>query len=235
MRKYLLFLFANSLLFAQNQELFSSSWTISKMVTNGQTATTPVMDVPLSASFFRTVGTSAVEYNSTYFNSCQTQIVFIPNTNSFTKSGTGCTLGEYGGSNAVAVGNYDQKHMDFFINPAAGSIFNYEIVSGASGKTLIVTNPANGNQVYYNSSYLAAKEATPARNTFRLYPNPVKADLYVENITKDLTVRIFDMQGKLVYETVSNEVKLNIQTESLPKGQYILSVENHKPSSFIKE
>ncbi|MDR2235751.1 MAG: T9SS type A sorting domain-containing protein [Chryseobacterium sp.] len=235
MRKYLLFLFANSLLFAQNQELFSNSWYISKMVINGQTIITPVMDLPPAASTFRTVGTSDIVYNSGYFNTCQMGITFIPNTNSFTKSSSACTLAEYDGSNAVAATDYDVKHMFFSTYPAAGSTFNYEIISNGSGNTLIVTNPTNGNQIYYNNSYLATKETKPVKNVFKTYPNPVKADLSVENIPKGLPVRIFDMQGKLVYETISNEEKLNIKTESLPKGQYILSVENHKPSSFIKE
>ena len=235
MRKALLFLLTGGLLTAQSTELFNNNWYISKIVKNGQTITTPAMDLSLSASNFKTFGTSEIQYNSTYFNTCQLGIVFIPNTNSFTKSVSACTLGGYGGSNAIAVENYDNKHSDFFNYPAIGSIFNYEIVTSGSGRTLIVTNPANGNQVYYNSSFLAAKEAQPVKNIFRVYPNPVKEDLYVENVKKGLPVKIFDMQGKLIYETVSNEEKLNIKTGNFPKGQYILTAENYKSSSFTKE
>ena len=235
MRKTLLLLLAGSLLSAQNTALFNNSWYISKIVTNGQTITTPVMEIPLNASTFRTVGTSGTEYNSRYFNTCQMDIAFTPNTSSFTKSSSACTLAEYGGSNAVAATDYDQKHQSFFTYPAAGSTFNYEIISNGSGNTLIVTNPANGNQIYYNSSYLATKEEKPVKNVFKIYPNPVKEELYVENISKGLPVKIFDMQGKLIYETISNEEKLKIKTAGFPKGQYILTVENYKSSSFTKE
>lgn len=235
MKKTLLLLLAGSLLSAQNTALFNNSWYISKMVINGQTIITPVMDLPPTATTFRTVGTSGIVYNSGYFNSCHMDIAFIPNTNSFTKSSSTCTLAEYDGSNAVAATDYDVKHMFFSTSPAAGSTFNYEIISNGSGNTLIVTNPANGNQLYYNNSYLATKEEKQVKNTFKVYPNPVKEDLYVENISKGLPVKIFDMQGKLVYETISNEEKLKIKTAVFPKGQYILTVENYKSSSFTKE
>ncbi|HCA06007.1 T9SS type A sorting domain-containing protein [Chryseobacterium sp.] len=238
MRKALLLLFVNGLLMAQNPELFTSDWYISKIVTNGQTTTTPKMDFPLYLSKFRTfaIGPDTGYYlNSSHVNSCRFEIAFIPNTNSLTKIGSSCTLMGYIGNNQAAVDDYDSKHCNFFIYPTISTIFNYDIVGNGSGKTLILTNSLNGNQIHYNSFYLSTKDVKAVNKTFLIYPNPVKDDLYIRNVEKNLPVKIFDMQGKLVYEMISNEKNLKINFSNFPKGQYILNIENYKSSSFTKE
>jgi hypothetical protein len=62
---------------------------------------------------------------------------------------------------------------------------------------LVITDPS-GNKVYYNNSLqLSTKENEITKKAFTIYPNPVKEDLHIEN----LSLKIYDLSGKLVYET----------------------------------
>jgi hypothetical protein len=60
MKKSLFLLLCGGFLFAQNSELFSNNWYISKIITGGQTVITPMMDIPLSQSEFMTYTTPSV-------------------------------------------------------------------------------------------------------------------------------------------------------------------------------
>ena len=98
-----------------------------------------------------------------------------------------------------------------------------------------MTDPS-GNKIYYNNTaQLSTKETEAVKKTLKTYPNPVKEVLNIENIEKNLSLQIFDLSGKLVLETKTNDSKISIDTKSLQKGQYIVSVENYKPYPFIKE
>lgn len=235
MKKALFLLFCGGFLFAQNSELFSNDWYISKIVTGGQTVITPMMDLTLSKSDFVTYTTPVgYAFNSRHFNSCQIEATFSgPNT--FTRVNSACTLGMYGGNNVTAVNSYDQKHTDFYIVPT-GTSYQYEIVSNGTGKTLIVTNPSTGNQIYYSNvnAILAAKEAN-IKQSVLTFANPVKDNLTIENIENNLSVEVINMLGQKVYEGKTAERKVNIDTQNFTKGQYILILQGQKSQKFIKE
>lgn len=238
MRKILFFLFAGSILSAQSTELFSNNWYISKIVSNGQTTPTPVMDIPLSKSDFITVSGgigSGYAFNSKYFNNCQQEISFIAGTSSFLKISSACTLALYGGNNQLAVNNYDQKHQDFYIVPVTET-YAYEIVNNGSDKVLIITKNSNGDKIYYNNtnSFLAAKENL-LKETFLISQNPVKESLMIEHVEKGIPLQIFDMTGKLVYYGETSSEKFKIDTQNFTPGQYILILRGMKPLKFIKE
>lgn len=59
--------------------------------------------------------------------------------------------------------------------------------------------------------------------------------LIIENLEKNLKVKIYDMSGKLLFETLSPDKALKVNTTDFQKGHYILSVENFKPELFIKK
>jgi hypothetical protein len=142
----------------------------------------------------------------------------------------------YGGDNATAINSYDQKHTDFYIYPVSGSTFEYQIIPNGSGKTLIVTNPLNGNQIYYNNSnaFMSAREAD-AKKSLLVFANPVKDNLTVENIENDLSVQVFNMLGQKIYEGKSTDKKIKIDTQNFAIGQYILMIKGEKAYKFIKE
>lgn len=237
MKKTFFLLFAGGFLFAQNSELFTNNWYISKIVTAGQTVTTPAMSITLSQSEFTTYPSpgSGYAFNSRHFNSCQIATTFT-GVNTFTKMSSACTLAMYGGNNASAVNSFDQQHTDFYIYPALGSTFEYEIVANSSGKTLIITNPSNGNKVFYNNSnlFLGTKE-TEGKNDFVTFVNPVKERLIIENIENNLSIQIFNMLGQKIYEGKTADHKVQVDTQNFAAGLYMLIIQNKKPYRFIKE
>jgi hypothetical protein len=236
MKKALFLLLAGGLLSAQTSELLSNSWYISKMVnSSGQTTNTPLIDGGVLASTFNSAGGTSYVLNSKYYNTSLLSFGIMPGTNNLIKTGGGCTLAYYNGGNAFAVRNYDQKNCDIYVNGAYASVYSYQITTNGNLKTLVITDPS-GNKVYYNNSLqLSTKENEIIKKAFTIYPNPVKEDLHIENIEKNLSLKIYDLSGKLVHETKTTDRNMKIETNSFQKGQYILSIENYKSMPFIKE
>jgi PKD repeat protein len=79
----------------------------------------------------------------------------------------------------------------------------------------------------------------------RLYPNPVKDVLHAEIVIQsktELTLRIFDLAGREIYQAVkvvdAGIENLNISVENLPAGAYIFEVsdtQNVLTNRFIKQ
>ncbi|MCS3869702.1 hypothetical protein J3D55_002618 [Chryseobacterium ginsenosidimutans] len=235
MKKTLFFLLFSGSLFAQNAELLNNDWYISQMTISNQTTTSPVMQLAIGTSKFMNSGNS-YNFNSAYYNTAGSTITFSTTADSFTRQGGGCTLAIYNGTNAAAAQDYDQKNCDFFFNSVSGTVFNYQIINnGGTYKTLIITNPSTGNKIYYNNaSFLGIKENN-LQQSLLIYPNPVKEILTLENIENDLSVKVFNMIGQLVYEGKSADKKVKIDTQNFAVGQYILIVNGKKPYQFIKE
>ena len=235
MRKTLLLLFASSLLLAQNAELFNNDWYISQMIINNQTTVSPVMQVSIGTSKFMNSGTS-YNFNSSYYNSASSTITFSTTTDSFTRQGGGCTLAIYNGTNATAAQAYDQKNCDFYINPALGIVFNYQIVNnGGASKTLIITNSSTGDKVFYNNAAFLGIRDNHVQKAISIYPNPVKDYLILDKIDKNSVVKIFDVTSKLILKAKSEGNLLKIDISHLTKGQYIIQSENFPSQKFIKE
>ncbi|TZF93593.1 T9SS type A sorting domain-containing protein [Chryseobacterium panacisoli] len=236
MKKFL-FLFAGSLLAAQQtSELLNNNWYISKMVTSsGQTTNTPLIDNGVPATTFNSAGGTSYVINSRYYNTSMMSFGVMPGGNNLIKTASSCTLLFYNGGNAGPVRAYDQKNCDAYVLGAYGSIYSYQITTNGNIKTLMITDPS-GNKIYYNNTaQLSTKEAQTATKTFKAYPNPVKEVLHLENIDRNLSIKIYDLSGKLVFETTTNSNTTSIDTSNLQKGQYIVTVENYKSYPFVKE
>ncbi len=233
MRIKLLFLFISCTFFGQNADLFNNNWYISKIILSNQTFDTPAMQVSTGTSLFNNNG-SNYNFNSSYYNSASSTITFNTVTDSFTRQGGGCTLAVYNGANAAAAQSYDQKNCDFYLNTTSGAIFNYEIVNNSSSKTLIITKLSNGDKIYYNNSFLGTKE-NAIKKAFKLYPNPSTDFVIIDNVEKNLKLKINDLSGKILFETLTSDKTQKIDVSSFATGQYILSIENFKPEIFIKK
>ncbi len=206
------------------------------MVTStGQTTNTPLIDAGIPASTFSATGGTSYVLNSKYYNTSLLGFGIMPGSNNMIKTSGGCTLAYYNGGNAFAVRNYDQKNCDIYTNGAYASIFNYQITTNGNVKTLVITDPS-GNKVYYNNTLqLSTEENEIIKKVLTAYPNPVKEVLHIDNIEKNLGLRIYDISGKLVYETKTSDRKIKIDTNRFQKGQYILTIENYQSFPFIKE
>lgn len=66
----------------------------------------------------------------------------------------------------------------------------------------------------------------PERTDFNVYPNPVKADLYIDNIQDVKSISVYNMTGQKVlsYKGLTTSARINVS--SLTSGIYMLSVEN---------
>ncbi|MFP3590588.1 T9SS type A sorting domain-containing protein [Chryseobacterium sp. SIMBA_038] len=236
MKKTLFLLLTSGLLAAQTSELLSNNWYISKMVTStGQTTNTPFIDYGVPASTFNSAGGTSYVFNSKYYNTSIMSFGIMPGTTNLIKTASTCTLAVYDGGNAIAARNYDLRNCNIYGNGAYASVYSYQITTNGNLKTLAITDPS-GNIVYYNNtSQLGTKESEAAKKVFTAYPNPVKDVLNIENIERNLPVKIYDMSGKLVFETKTDDKKVKIETSNLQNGQYILAIENYAPYKFTKE
>ncbi len=114
------------------------------------------------------------------------------------------------------------------------------IVRWPSGIVDIYANPE------INAAFTVTEGATLAVNgntnaIFSVYPNPTKQFISFNvnsNVTEKLTTaQIFDLSGRLVFETQLTSTRINI--ESLQSGTYLLLLQNEKgkgySQKFIKE
>ncbi|WP_334124346.1 T9SS type A sorting domain-containing protein [Empedobacter brevis] len=72
----------------------------------------------------------------------------------------------------------------------------------------------------------------------RIYPNPVVDILNIETDVNKNSIKIIDLTGKIIESYTINEKKISVQVNHLPKGIYIVEVENENGktnSKFIKK
>jgi len=70
------------------------------------------------------------------------------------------------------------------------------------------------------------------KQDMRIYPNPVSDYCYVEIGVefKEATINVYDMTGKLVYQTKTKNSVTKLNTGDLPQGSYIVTVNTEKKS-----
>ncbi len=68
------------------------------------------------------------------------------------------------------------------------------------------------------------------KQDIRIYPNPVQDYAYVEIgfDFKEAELRVFDMSGRMVYQTKTNTKVTKINTGALPQGVYVATAETHE-------
>ena len=71
-----------------------------------------------------------------------------------------------------------------------------------------------------------------------IYPNPVYETIYISNNNKNNLIYIYDIQGVLLRNINSSELKTSIDVSDLPPALYIIEVINdfeHNKYKFIKK
>lgn len=132
------------------------------------------------------------------------------------------------------------KYPEYFQMPAFGDYYEGSLVGIQKESQdawfdikTICTDP-NGNKqeqiispAFKVNRTLAVENST--QSSFNIYPNPfsnrlnIKIDDYLKG---KYTVKVIDITGKTVYSTIENEKSFIINGSFLPKGVYILSIEN---------
>jgi hypothetical protein len=75
----------------------------------------------------------------------------------------------------------------------------------------------------------------------RIYPNPAKDVLNIqmaENSVEPLTVKCFDISGKLIFSINTNQKNMALDVRLLESGTYILAIDTDSKSQrtlFVKE
>lgn len=116
-----------------------------------------------------------------------------------------------------------------------GIPFNYIInVSSESYSILIVTNQFGDTAIYTNDK-LSTKEIQ--NNQITIYPNPVLDKIVLSNvdISDELKIRIFDSQGLLVMNVVSDNGNRAFDLSNLKSGLYIITVSNSSGEKLISK
>ena len=68
---------------------------------------------------------------------------------------------------------------------------------------------------------------------FIIYPNPATDNLYIQGISENAYVYIYDMAGKLIYKIQVDESSLSINVANYPLGVYLLKIINSENPPFL--
>jgi hypothetical protein len=63
-------------------------------------------------------------------------------------------------------------------------------------------------------------------NHFRIYPIPADETLFIESGLSNAPIRIFDAQGKVIFETIKSAKRLEIDVSLFQSGLYFIQSEN---------
>ena len=76
------------------------------------------------------------------------------------------------------------------------------------------------------------------KSEVKLYPNPTADVLNIETDANKNLIKIIDLSGKVISTYSVQENKISLKVQHLPKGIYIVEIENEKGktiSKFIKK
>jgi Leucine-rich repeat (LRR) protein len=90
-------------------------------------------------------------------------------------------------------------------------------------------------QLDYNgtTSYSRIIQISTEEVSLKIYPNPVREILTVENSTEGKSIKIYDLAGRLIYTKPATRKQMIVTSDFLP-GAYLLSVGN-KTAKFVVE
>jgi hypothetical protein len=72
------------------------------------------------------------------------------------------------------------------------------------------------------TTYLSTTETK--NNLLKVYPNPAKDYVVISNISKGENISVYDLSGKILFQTKSPGNSLNINTSSYKNGIYLVKV-----------
>lgn len=102
----------------------------------------------------------------------------------------------------------------------------YEInITETEGNLSMVITKDNGNQAYYSDENLSVPSLE--KNEITLYPNPVKDQLYIENLTEKATLEIYDFSGRILKQQEISSSTESIDVSQLSVGMYFYSIQQN--------
>lgn len=215
-------IFSGSFIHAQQSELLGHTWNLEKVTLNNVEHYFPKSINTISAT---------ANFTSAYFNShiCNTLTADLSTISSdlVVFNGSGLTLGSCPNSNNNEYNIFEGYYFGQFFgsNNTSGiySSFNYQIENVNGSLKLTLINP-NGDNAIYWSETLSVNDSTS--NNFKVFPNPVKDQLFIEGKEKNFSIVLTDMQGRQIIS--KNKIKSNgsfaLDLSNLGKGIYLLKI-----------
>jgi len=74
----------------------------------------------------------------------------------------------------------------------------------------------------------------PNENLISLYPNPAINDLFVNNLSNNTKISVFDMNGVLMTSKISSTTIERVDVSYYPKGVYIIKISDNLMTKFAK-
>uniref|UniRef100_UPI004049CFFD T9SS type A sorting domain-containing protein n=1 Tax=Flavobacterium sp. TaxID=239 RepID=UPI004049CFFD len=208
-----------------NDDLFDN-WTLSSVDYENQFLQPSPEIVPATLSFV--FFDDLIQLNLNYCNNCYFQIGFISGTEFVVYDNTFCTLLLCEETEFLPV--LPIYENAFWQNIGVENPYTYIITVEGNVSTLTITN-SNGDVMVFNS--VLASNANFDTSTVSLFPNPVQNELFFTSESVFENYQIFDLTGKLLQKGNLSEVQ-NIAVQSLPKGLYVLQLENRNIKNSVK-
>jgi hypothetical protein len=92
------------------------------------------------------------------------------------------------------------------------------------------------NLYFYNTSGMVSLRDYKLSDKIKLYPNPVKSNLFVDGLPQDATVKIYDMRGKLLLSSQNGDNLIDVN--NFAKGVYSIQISGKNgitTKKFVKE
>ncbi len=217
--------------FAQDPQLFENTWYLQNVIINGQDNFPPSNDdVPFititfiqNNSFISTYVCDALEGTVIYTNS-----EFLVDSWSMTLGGC---FGPFAQENTLFQGIY----LDTYFVGNIDDPFSYNIIDESNSKTLVITS-SSGDEAIYSNQLLSRDNFEISK--FSIHPNPTTDKLYITatNTRENLTLKIFNLEGKLLSNqtlVVANQTSIDIS--NLSSGIYFLNIEDKNGNTTIKK
>jgi hypothetical protein len=211
-------------------EILFTNWTLTSVDYNNQFLEPSPEIEPATLSFVYLNGFNQLFLD--YCNECYFQIEYISETEFVVYDTTFCTLILCEEEEYLPISPIYQN--GFWQNIGEGNPYSFVVTVEGGVSILTITNSNNDVMVF--NSVLASNKNFESQ-TVALFPNPVQNELFFTSESIFENYQIFDLTGKLLQSGILSETQ-NIAVQSLPKGLYVLQLENSNTqvvNKFVKE
>ena len=208
-----------------------------------------VWDVPLGILMLKIDSSGSIENSNDTFMGDPNYLSKGPS-NKYALSASYSQLDEYGNFRRITSSSrWSEDGEVECILPYEGevSIYASNTIITSTGSTMMTGQVAEMFEFGQSEIYLTKIDGACASltdvddiliaNPIKLFPNPIRDVLQIENLTRGSTIEIFNASGQQVYSSFSSDVAESINLQSLNAGLYFLHVNDknmRQVSKFVK-
>jgi heat shock protein HslJ len=214
--------------YAQNPQLFENTWYLQNLVIDGENILPPSNDEVQFVDLKIYENEMLLETNV-----CNNAsgVVTVTNSNFIFIDGLAITLSDCDNqTNTLFEGIYFGFFLANLTDP-----FNYSVNDNGNGDFNLIITSISGNQAIYGNNFLSIEAFQSSQ--FTIHPNPAKNELFLTSkySSGNLTLKIFNIEGKLLStQTITLEKKTTIAISNLKSGSYFLNIEDENGNTEVK-